>query len=242
MKKFGISCIMANRRKVNKVNSDDIRLFPTRTKATKKIDSKEETMINKNTYPKTISLRNGSEVTIRLLKPTDGERLSEFLMSIPSKERVHFRDDVTDSAVVSRWVEDINLKKVVPLVAIQDNIIVSQWTLHVHEYGWTRHHGEIRGIVLPEIRKQGLATAMIYELLTFASELDIERLVISLVRTQQGLLRSYQEVGFRIEAVLKDWVKDFNGDYHDLYLLTMELEPAWRKMEEMILDMGTHGG
>ncbi len=199
-------------------------------------------MTEKNTYPKTVKLRNGSEVTIRLLESSDHERLSMFLKSIPSQERVHFRDDVTDPSVVNKWVEHINLKKVVPLVAIQDDEIISQWTLHVHEYGWSRHQGEIRGIVLPEKRRQGIAPAMIFELLSFASDLEIERLVISLVRTQQGLLRSYQEVGFRIAAVLQDWVKDFNDNYHDLYLLTMELEPAWKKMEEMILDMGTHGG
>ncbi len=193
-------------------------------------------------YPKTFELKNGSQALIRILEPSDEQALKRFFLALPEHERVRYRDDVTDPQVIHQWASIIDLNRVLPLVALQDDLIIAVWTFHIRHHGWTRHLGKLRGTVLPERRKLGLASFMVHELLGLASNLEIERVVIELVPDQQDLLSLYQSLGFRIDAVLKSWVKDFKGRYSDLYMLSMQLEPAWKKMEELIFEYGTHGG
>ena len=83
---------------------------------------------------------------------------------------------------------------------------------------------------------------MVRELLRIAGSMEIERVVIELVEPQMQLLERYRKIGFKIDAVLKDWVKDFSGRYNDIHVLSTQLEPAWQKMENLIFDYGTHGG
>jgi len=199
-------------------------------------------MLDLTDYPKRLPLRDGYEVTVRITEPSDEAELKRFLLELPPDERVYFRDDVTDPKVIHEWTQNIDLDRVIPLLALDGNQIIANWTLHHREHGWTRHHGHIRGIVHPKLRGRGLATRMVRELLVFAGQLDIERVVIELVEPQRELLQRYQKIGFKIDAVLKDWVKDFSDRYNDIHVLSMKLEPAWKKMEEMILNYGTHGG
>ena len=83
---------------------------------------------------------------------------------------------------------------------------------------------------------------MAFELLSIAGTIDIERVVVEFVNVQKRLLKTFKAIGFVQDGLLKSWVKDFEGKYHSLHILSMQLEPAWKRMEQMILDYGTHGG
>ena len=199
-------------------------------------------MVDLSNYPKSVRLRDGKEAVVRILTPSDEVELSNFMRELPPLERVYFRDDVTDPKVIREWCFNIDLDRVIPLIAIQDERIVANWSMHLREHGWTRHLANFRGIVHPDWRRNGLATQMVYELLSIGQKLEIERAIIELVSPQKRLLAHFISLGFNVEAVLKDWVKDFQGRYHDMLIMMMKIEPAWRKMEELILDYGTHGG
>jgi GNAT superfamily N-acetyltransferase len=189
-----------------------------------------------------VNLRNGQQVTVRILEPADEKNLLQFMKNLPARERLYFRDDVTDQTVIHGWCHDIRLDRIIPVLAVREDEIIASWSLHMREHGWTRHLANIRGIVHPNYRQFGLATIIIYELLSLAQELELERVVIELVSPQRRLLRHFQSLGFEVVSVLKDWIKDKKGQYHDLQMLSMKIEPAWRRMEELILDYGTHGG
>ncbi len=199
-------------------------------------------MLNLTDYPKKKRLSDGREVEIRLLSPGDEVALLKFMEALPPEERTRFRHDVTNPAVIHDWTHVIDLKNVVPLIARYNDEIAANWSLHHKEHGWTRHHSNIRGIVAPKWRGVGLATLMVHELLLIAGQMEIENLVIQLIGSQEKELDKYKNVGFEVAAVLNNWIKDFQGRYHDMIILSMKLEPAWKKMEEMILDYGTHGG
>lgn len=199
-------------------------------------------MIDLSRFPRCSKLDDQREMCIRLLEETDEKELNRFMKELPRDERMYFRDDVTDPEVIRKWVHDTDRSLVIPLIAEFDNEIIANWTLHLTELFWTRHLAHIRGTVSPKYRHFGISSKMVYELLSIAGDLDIERLVIELVAQQKRLLARFTEIGFQLEAVLKDWAKDHSGHYNDLLILTMKLEPAWKKMEEMILDYGTHGG
>jgi len=199
-------------------------------------------MLDLSTYPKQVRLSDDQEVVVRVLEPGDEAELARFMKGLPPEERVYFRDDVTDPAVIHEWVHSSNLNKVIPLVALHQENIIADWSMHLREYGWTRHLAGLRGIVHPDHRRKGLAALMVYELLSIAQKLEVERVVIDLVSPQKGLLTHFASLGFTVEAVLKDWAKDWGDRYNDVLILSMKLEPAWKKMEELIWEYGTHGG
>ncbi len=199
-------------------------------------------MVDLSVFPKTSKVKDGREIIIRSIEKTDEEELARFMRELPPDERIYFRDYVTDPAIIHKWVHENDLTKVIPLIGLIDDRIVSNWSLHLSDQFWTRHMVHIRGIVGPEYRGLGISPKIVYELLTIAGDLGIERVVIELVAQQKRLLSRFNNIGFKLEAVLKGWAKDYSGNYNDLLILTMELEPAWKKMEEMIWDYGTHGG
>ena len=199
-------------------------------------------MVDLSMFPKKSKINENKEMVVRPLEKSDEEELRRFMGELPPEERVYFRDDVTDPKVIHKWIHETPRDKVIPLLAIYDDKIIANWSLHLSEEMWTRHLAHIRGIVDPDYRGYGIAAKMVYNLLTIASSLAIEKVVIELVAEQRRLLAKFTAIGFQLEAVLKDWAKDHSGRYNDLLILTMRLQPAWKKMEEMILDYGTHGG
>lgn len=83
---------------------------------------------------------------------------------------------------------------------------------------------------------------MIRELLSIATLLDIERVAVELVRPQRGQISHFTHIGFQIVAELPNWVKDPEGNYQDMVIIAMEVEPAWRKMEEILQDFDAQAG
>lgn len=199
-------------------------------------------MVDVSAFPKTFKYLEDQEMVIRIPGKEDENELLRFMRELPPNERIYFRDDVTDPEVIRHWVHETDLSKVIPLISLYEGQIVANWSLHLTKCRWTRHLAHIRGVVAPKYREHGIAAKMVYELLTLAGDLDIERLVIELVAQQKSLLAHFTDIGFKLEAVFKDWVKDHSGNYNDLLILTMKLEPAWKKMEELIWEYGTHGG
>ena len=199
-------------------------------------------MLDLSMYPKKVRLSDDREVVVRLLEPGDEVELARFMKGLPQDELVYFRDNVTDTKVIREWTQEINLNKVIPLIALLGDAIIANFSMHLREHGWSRHLAGIRGIVHPNHRRMGLAALMVYELLSIVQKLEIERVVIELVSPQKRLLAHFTGVGFQVEAVLKDWAKDWSGKNNDMLILSMKLEPAWKKMEELIWEYGTHGG
>ena len=67
-------------------------------------------------YPKVDTLKDGTEVTIKLLESWDKEELMEFFLQIPARDRMFLMDDVTDESVIDGWCANVDLSRVIPLV------------------------------------------------------------------------------------------------------------------------------
>lgn len=198
-------------------------------------------MIDLSVFPKNVTLRDGRRVTFRPLSPADQAAAREFVGRLPAEERIYLWDDPSDPKVFDSWAHPADPGRLISLTASEEGRITALWTLSFGEHGWTRHLGYIWGIVEPSLRRGGLGTVMVRELLALAGQLEMERVVLELVRPQKGPIAHFTNLGFKVAAVLKDWVKDHQGRYQDLMVLTMELEPAWRKMDELIARYDSHG-
>jgi ribosomal protein S18 acetylase RimI-like enzyme len=193
-------------------------------------------------FPQTYKLKNGKEVAIRLLAPEHEQALDQFFASLPESELTYFRTDVRNHETIRGWIENLDYKYRIRLVAFDKDRIIAEWAVLHREHGWSRHVCEIRGMVHPDWRSQGLGNMLIYDLLSIAHELEKEKVIIEVLAQQKLVIRRFQKIGFHREALFKNHVKDARGRLQDLIVLSMELVPAWKKMEELVHDLSDRGG
>ncbi|MFC1477129.1 GNAT family N-acetyltransferase [candidate division KSB1 bacterium] len=188
-----------------------------------------------NDYPKTFELKNGETVTCRPIEQRDKEKLYEFFLRLPQRDTMFLKEDVTNEDVINRWFADMNFRKVIPLVMLVHDRIIADGTLHVDEFGWARHIGEIRLVVDKEYRKMGIALHLIRELYFIAMKMKLEKLVGKLMVNQKRAIEVFKELGFKQEAKLKNHVKDRKGKNHDLLIMSHVVEAHWNELEDLYI-------
>jgi len=176
-------------------------------------------------YPKTIMLRDRTEVAIRPLAEGDKVRLLNFFQGIPEEERFYLKENVASPGVIQSWVSEIDYQRVVPIVAVQGDQIVADATLHRTRARARQHVGEIRVVVAPAYREVGLGGRLIRELLDIAAGLGLHKATFELVADQEeAAISAAGSAGFREAAVMKEYVRDMWGNYHDLVIMELSLK------------------
>lgn len=194
-------------------------------------------------YPKTVSLKDGTRVTIRPLSPRDEAALKEFFLALPEEDRLFLREDVTRPEVVEGFIRSLGDDTVFPLVAEHEGRIVGDATLHRSRHGWSRHVAQIRVVVARDFQHRGLGTALIRCLVRHAIGLGLDKLVAEVVDNQTAARRAFEKLGFVQEAVLKGHVRDIHGIKRDLVILANDCSHIWETMESLVSDFSpTIGG
>ncbi len=177
-------------------------------------------------YPREVLLsRNNLQVSIRPLAPGDATELLAFFSRIPEEDRFFFKEDVTSPEVTSTWAEEIDYDRVVPLVGLVDGEIVADATLHRHRAGARRHIGEIRVVVDPRYRNMGLGTLMIREVVDIAYDNAMDGVLFELAKgKEENAIAVAKSLGFQELTSLPGFIKDLEGQPHDLVLLQLPLD------------------
>ena len=187
-------------------------------------------------YPKTVALKDKREIVLRPLASDDFDRLHAFFVGLPTEDRLFLRDDVTDPQLVKKWTDRIDLDRVIPLVALDDDKIVADGTLHMDAHGWARHVGHLRLVTGRSHRRQGLGALIVRELVAIAAEKQLEKLQAYIVEDDAGSLKMLEAAGFQKHAVLKDMVRDQNGKTHDLLEMINDVSNLSHIMDDLIQD------
>jgi len=167
----------------------------------------------------------GHEITFRLMTPEDRDNVVAFTQTLSKDDMMYLRMDISKPEVVDRWVDHIRRGLTVTILAIGDEEeIVGYCSLHCSELTWTRHIGEIRVFVVPSYRGIGLSTRLVNENFQIAREFNITRLAFNLSREQRHLQKLLEGLGFRVEALLTDWLIDREGQTHDLLIMSCDVE------------------
>lgn len=183
-------------------------------------------------YPRELSLKDGTQVTVRPMKKGDEKSLLKFFQGLPESDRFYLRDDVTDPKVIKGWADNIDFSRVLPILAFAGDDIVGDATLHRNPHSWMRHVGHIRLVVSPEFRKQGLARVLAAEIFQNAVSAGLDKLLAEMTTDQDGARRVFARLGFREEAILKDQVLDADGNKHDLLIMSNDVTRLWQQWVE----------
>lgn len=178
------------------------------------------TIANIGGYPKTTILRDGTEVVMRPLGKEDDSRLLGFFKRIPEEERYYLKEDVVSPEVIQSWCDNIDFNRVIPIVALVENEIVADASLHRSRAMARSHFGELRIVVDPAYREAGLGRRLIKELLDIAVDLRLSATTFELVAKHEDLaISAARSMGFQVTATLRERIRDFCGDPRDLVIM-----------------------
>jgi len=178
-------------------------------------------------YPKEAILKDGTRVTLRPLEREDAERLVAFFQRIPEDDRWYLRHDVSDPATIRQWALQVDYERVIPIVAVNEERIVGDATLHRRRYGSSRHVGEVRIVIDPDYRSKRLGTWMLLDLVQLATGLGLEKLVAEAASNETAALKAIRRLDFVREAVISEFHKDRAGNECDLVIMVKNLAPTW---------------
>ncbi len=185
---------------------------------------------------RTVKLKDRSEVLIRPMRADDLEKSLAFFRALPEEDRACLRRDVTKPEVVQERIREMEEGSVKRLVAVAGDEIVADGALELAAYGWEQHVAEIRLIVARKCQRNGLGMLMARALYEVASEMGIEQIVVRMMASQGAARNIFRKLGFREEALLRDYARDCQGKKQDLVLMRCELEDLWRQLEELIYE------
>lgn len=187
-------------------------------------------------YPKTVLMKDGSEIVLRPLAKKDKEKLYDFFHSLPEDDRMYLRDDVSKKETVDKWVKNLDYERVLPILAEKEGKIVGDATLHKHPYGWSRHVGSVRIVVDKSYRKKGVGTLLAKEIFYQALKIGMEKLVAEMASRQTSAIRVFEALGFHKEATLERHIVDSRGNKHDLVIMANNVEDLWDQIQATMED------
>jgi RimJ/RimL family protein N-acetyltransferase len=195
----------------------------------------------RNRYPKRVNLKSGRTIELRPLNGVangDRSQLIHFLSELP-REHVEFLDeDVHEPEVARKHIAQRCDERIWSLLAIdEDGRVVGDATLEMGLHGWRRRVGEVRVVVAPRFNGDGLAQALIREVVDQATLRELRKLETKILDFQIGARVVFERLGFREEARLRSHAMSRDDQTHDLIILTTDVDDRWHEMEDMILEM-----
>ena len=176
-------------------------------------------------YPRPARLAGGRDLTLRLMGDADRDAYLAFARSLPQDDLLYLRWDMTDARVVDHWLEDIRLQRMLTVLAWDGDNIVAEASLTHSETDWTRHLGDVRMVVSPSARGEGLGRYLAEELFVAAEIIGLARLTAQMTNDQEIARAVFEGLGFEPIAVLPGHVITRSGEQRDLLIMAHDLLP-----------------
>lgn len=159
------------------------------------------------------------------------EPLQRFVAELPEGDLTFIMENVDLESVASwtsgrgrRWVTLDDDGSVMGIVAV------------LPLSGWSDHVGELRLVVHPEHRGQGIGRALAKHALFQAVEMGLAKVIVEVVAQQESAAAMFTALGFEGEALLRDHIRDRSGKPRDLVMLAHYVQDTWSSMSSVGLD------
>jgi RimJ/RimL family protein N-acetyltransferase len=173
-------------------------------------------------YPAHHSL-DGQAVTLRLMTREDRDIFLDFSSRLDHHDLMFLQRDITNPVDLGKWIEDIEAGLTTTILALVNDRIVGYAAVQRSSLPWTAHVAELRVLLSKEMRGQGLGRLLTGDAFAIAVSEGIEKMMAQMTLDQRGAIAVFEGIGFRPEALLRDHVKDRDGEMHDLLVLSHEV-------------------
>jgi ribosomal protein S18 acetylase RimI-like enzyme len=176
---------------------------------------------------------------IRSPTPDDLDALLDFFERVPESERTFFKEHVLDRPTVEGWLTTDRGRRG---LAFDDDGRVIGYVAVMRLSGWSDHVGDVRLVVDPQHRTQGVGRALARWALLQAVDCGMTKLTVEVVAEQERAVAMFSALGFRAEGLLLDHVRDHDGVLRDLVLLSHPVADSWSAMETAGIDDALRAG
>jgi len=159
------------------------------------------------------------------LKPLTADHrhaAEQFAAKIPHGDRAFIDPSLLSQVSVAGWTRRSTARRT---GAFLGDDMVAIMTIN-QRAGWMSQVGELRLVVLPEARGQGLATRLANRADEVASEMGLSKLYVEVLEQLDRVIDMFLDLGFEREAVLRDHVVDGDGNPGNLCILSRFLETS----------------
>ncbi len=178
--------------------------------------------VEDNRYPLTTDL-NGLAVEVALMSAADEDDVLAFARTLPPHDLLFLRRDITHAKVMQAWTRQINDGSIVSLLARREGQLVGCSAVVRDELSWSPHVADLRVLVAPGGRARGLGRLLIQESFRVALGLGLEKITAQMTVDQKAAITTFEGLGFKPEALLRDHVKDGTGQKHDIAILSHDV-------------------
>ena len=175
-------------------------------------------MSETRSYPRRVTTEAG-EIEFQLMTRTDEAAVLDFAQKLPTHDLLFLPRNISQPKVLSAWINEIERGDIVSLLAVTQGVVVGCGTLVKDSHSWSPHVGEIRMVVSLEVRGQGVGRALSQEIFALALGAGLEKLSVQMTVDQHAAIALFEGLGFRAEALLREHVRDAEGQKHDIVVL-----------------------
>ena len=187
-------------------------------------------MSEKRSYPRTVNIDAGA-IEFRLMSRADEAAVLAFAKGLPTHDLLFLPRNISEPKVLSAWIKEIERGIIVSLLAVKAGKVVGCGTVVRDPHSWSPHVGEIRNVVSPQVRGLGVGRALSQETVALALEMGLEKLVVQMTVDQVTAIALFEGMGFRGEALLRDHVRDLDGNKHDIVVLGHNVAQVQAQLE-----------
>jgi ribosomal protein S18 acetylase RimI-like enzyme len=166
---------------------------------------------------------------LRSIEPQDLEALQGFFGRVPEGDRTFFNEDVLDPDVVRSFMTPRDGDD--RAILIDDAGAVVGWLALFGGVGWSSHVARLVVVVDPDHRGAGIGKRLSREGLVRGLRAGYSKLVVEIVADELHAIAMFQAIGFEVEALLRDHVRDRAGTVRDLVVLAHNAEQDWSEMQ-----------
>jgi N-acetylglutamate synthase-like GNAT family acetyltransferase len=187
-------------------------------------------MSEKRSYPRTVNIDAGA-IEFRPMTQADEAAVLEFARGLPSHDLLFLPRNISEPKVLSAWIKEIERGIIVSLLAVKGGKVVGCGTVVRDPHSWSPHVGEIRNVVSPQVRGLGVGRALSQETVALALEMGLEKLIVQMTVDQVSAIALFEGMGFRGEALLREHVRDLDGNKHDIVVLGHNVAQVQAQLE-----------
>ena len=171
---------------------------------------------------------------LRPIQAGDLELITQFFERVPERDRTFFNEDVLDPVVVEGFLHPREGDQ--RLILLDEDGSVVGWVALFGGVGWSQHVARIGLVIDPAARGRGLGKRLAREGLLRGLQAGYSKLVVEIIAGERPAIGMFQAMGFQIEALLVDHVRDLAGNVHDLVVLTHHAEQGRSDLEAIGLE------
>ena len=165
----------------------------------------------------------GHSVELKAMAAGDEAAVLTFAQALAPHDLLFLRRDISQPKVVEAWVRSIEAGDIVTVLAWSGERVVGCAAVVRDPLSWSPHVAELRVVIAESMRGKGLGHLLTQEAFSQGLQAGAEKLTAQMTLDQKGAQAVFEGLGFSVEALLRDQVRDRDGRKHDVLILSHDV-------------------